>query len=85
VSQQELLTADELMERAVAMEPRVYDGLSQLEGNTPPAAGSELTLQIWYRASSGTRYVSISRVKVTGNLSCICTDFRQEEAPRETG
>jgi hypothetical protein len=82
VSQREHLTQDELMERPVAMTPPVYDGLSRLEGNSPPATGSELTLRIWYRTASGTRYVSISRVKVTGNLSCICTDFRQEEAMR---
>jgi hypothetical protein len=77
----EFLTADESMERAVAMNPPVFDGLSRLEHGAPPGAGAEMSLRIWYRSSAGARYVSISRLQVTGDLSCICTDFRQEPAP----
>jgi hypothetical protein len=76
----EFLTADESLERAVAMDPPVFDGLSRLERGAPPGAGAEMTLRIWYRSSAGARYVSISRLQVTGNLSCICTDFRQRPA-----
>jgi hypothetical protein len=78
-TQREYLTSNEKMERPVAMQPPVYDGLSQLVSNSPPGAGAELILRITYRSASGTRYVTSSRVQVTGNLSCICTDFQREE------
>jgi hypothetical protein len=74
----EYLTTDEQMERPVAMNPPVYDGLSRLSANIPPAPSSNLILRISYRSASGQHYVSTSTVIVTENLSCICSDFRRE-------
>jgi hypothetical protein len=78
VTEHNYLTVNETMERAVAMQPPVYDGLSTLVDNSPPGAGAELTLRITYRSASGARYVTISRVMVTEDLSCICADFVRE-------
>lgn len=77
----EYLTGDESMERAVAMDPPVFDGLSRLVGNAPPGPNADLVLRIHYRSASGVGYVTTSKVHVTNDLSCICTDFRREERP----
>ena len=78
-SGREYLTSNERMERPIAVDPPVFDGLSTLVDNSAPKANTELTLRILYRSASGRRYTTVSRVQVTGDLSCICTDFRREE------
>lgn len=75
----EYLTSSERMERPIAVDPPVFDGLSTLVDNSAPGTNTELTLRIRYRSASGRRYTTVSRVEVTDDLSCICTDFRREE------
>lgn len=75
-SSREYLDESEKMERSVAMNPPVHDGLTKLRNGTP-GAGANLLLKITYRSASGSRYATVSRLLVTDNLSCICTDFQR--------